>query len=288
MAEYYKHEIAKWNVATDNLTLEQEAAYHRVVSTIRLYERPLRHNLRVLAGMWRCNERKAERILGELIERGKLSLKDGLIIDEKAVEDASILRQSRIDKQSAGSRGGIESGKSRRKALKDNDTGEAPASTREEKRREEKEGDRLDKSNPPPSSAAEIVTDQFATTLARAVGYEEAPANWLTPSSKAVVAGWMGSGLKQIEILKRAKASRSIHPEPPATVQALSSFMGPSTRKPPAEAPASDAEIIDHWVKTLNGPGYVPQSAIKPNLARQIIATGLVDPERLKSRGIAF
>lgn len=138
MAEYFKHEIAKWNVATDDLTLEQEAAYHRVVSQIRLYERPFRHNLRVLSGLWRCNERKAKRLLEELIEAGKLSIEDGLIVDEKAVHDASTLRQSRIDKQSAGRLGGIESGKSRRKSLKNKDVDEACASTREEKAREEK------------------------------------------------------------------------------------------------------------------------------------------------------
>lgn len=138
LAEYYKHEIAKWNVATDDLTLEQEAAYHRVVGMIRLYERPFRHNLRVLSGMWRCNERRASRILNELIEAGKLRIEDGFIIDEKAVDDASKLRQSRVDKQSAGRQGGIESGKSRRKSLENNNTDEAPASTREEKAREEK------------------------------------------------------------------------------------------------------------------------------------------------------
>lgn len=138
MAEYYKHEIAKWNVATDDLTLEQEAAYHRVVATIRLYERPFRNNLRVLSGLWRCNERKAKRLLEELIEAGKLTVQDGFIIDEKAVEDASTLRQSRVDKASAGRLGGIESGKARAKALESNNTGEAHASTREEKAREEK------------------------------------------------------------------------------------------------------------------------------------------------------
>ena len=81
MAEYYKHEIAKWNVATDGLTLEQEAAYHRVVSMIRLYERPLANNPRVLAGMWRCNERKAVRLLSELVAAHLVEVNDGLISD---------------------------------------------------------------------------------------------------------------------------------------------------------------------------------------------------------------
>lgn len=138
MAEYFKHEIAKWNVQTDDLTLEQEAAYHRVVSQIRLYERPFRENYRVLSGLWRCNERRAKRILAELIEAGKLTVEGGYIIDEKAVNDASMLRQSRVHKQLAGRQGGIESGKSRSKSLENKETSEAHASTREEKAREEK------------------------------------------------------------------------------------------------------------------------------------------------------
>lgn len=156
MAEFYKREIAKWIVATDDLTLEQEAAYSRVVDMIRLYERPFRMNLRVLGGMWRCNERKAKRLLDELVAAGKLVVEDGFIIDEKAVEDASTLRGLRVERASAGRRGGIESGKSRRKPLENNDTGEAIASTREEKRREESSEDKssgkTDVSPPPETS----------------------------------------------------------------------------------------------------------------------------------------
>ena len=151
------------------------------------------------------------------------------------------------------------------------------------------EGSELDKSNPPPSSAvAEIVNDQFLAMLAKAVGYAETPPNWRTNTSRGVIAGWFGSGLKQIEVLRRAKASRSVHPEPPATVQALASFMGPSTRRAAAEPPASEADVVAFWVKTLNGGGYIAPSAFGPQMARAILATGLVDEERLKSRGIAF
>lgn len=130
IAEFYKHEIAKWNVATDNLTLEQEAALLRVVGIIRLYERPFRENYRVLSGIWRCNERKAKRLLSELLASGHLSVEGGFIIDEKAVNDASMLRQLRIDRQFTGHLGGIESGKSRRKALENKDTGEGFGLTR--------------------------------------------------------------------------------------------------------------------------------------------------------------
>ena len=137
MAEYYKFEIANWNEGTADLTLEQEAAYLRVINAIRLADQPITFNKFALCGLWRCNERKANRLLSELVAAGKLRVEDGKIINDKAVEDASNLRRLRADRASAGSRGGIESGKSRAKALENKEAGEAIASTREEKRREE-------------------------------------------------------------------------------------------------------------------------------------------------------
>ena len=138
MAEYYKFEIANWNEGTADLTLEQEAAYLRVVNAIRLADQPIAFNKFALCGLWRCNERKAKRLLDELVAAKKLRIEDGKIINDKAVDDASNLRRLRADRASAGSRGGIESGKSRSKSLESKETREAIASTREEKRREEK------------------------------------------------------------------------------------------------------------------------------------------------------
>lgn len=137
MAEFYKFEIANWNEGTANLTLEQEAAYLRVVNAIRLADQPITFNKFVLCGLWRCNDRKAERLLRELVDAGKLKIEDGKIVNEKAVEDASTLARLRADRASAGRRGGIESGKSRAKSLENNKLDEASASTREEKNREE-------------------------------------------------------------------------------------------------------------------------------------------------------
>lgn len=124
-------------VEEDNLSREQEAAFLRVVNAIRLSEQPITYNIFVLCGLWRCNERKAKRILAELVEAGKLKIEAGKIINEKAVDDASTLARLRVDRASAGSRGGIESGNTRRKSLENEETGEGYPSTREEKRRED-------------------------------------------------------------------------------------------------------------------------------------------------------
>ncbi len=139
MSSFYKMEPLKWDRGTDDLSLEQEAAYLRVVNAINAADQPIRANHRLLAGMWRCNERKAKRLLGELIKAGKVTIEDGWIFNRKAMEDVSNRRELSVKRASSGHSGGIESGKSRSKTLKNKETNEANASSRiEENRREEK------------------------------------------------------------------------------------------------------------------------------------------------------
>lgn len=94
MAEFYKLNIGEWNEGTDDLTLEQEAAYLRVVNAIRLTEQPIRFNFFVLGGLWRCNERKAKRILKELIAAGKVSIDGKSIINRRAFDDAHFTEEA--------------------------------------------------------------------------------------------------------------------------------------------------------------------------------------------------
>ena len=48
MAEFYKMNPALWNTGTDDLTLEQEAAFLRVINAIHLHDHPIKNNPRVL------------------------------------------------------------------------------------------------------------------------------------------------------------------------------------------------------------------------------------------------
>lgn len=79
VSQFYKRNPAEWMDGTNNLTLEQEAAYSRIVDATALYDQAPRHNLNVLCGLWRCAPRKANRLLGELIEAGKVAIIDGRI-----------------------------------------------------------------------------------------------------------------------------------------------------------------------------------------------------------------
>lgn len=254
MADFYKLEIANWNEGTAMLTLEQEAAYLRVVNAIRQNEQPITLNTFALCGMWRCNERKAKRLLGELIAAGKLSIEDGRIVNRKAVDDASALSRLRVERQSAGHRGGVESGKSRSKQLTNKETDEAIASTREEKRRVEEnsssrspnahapEREADDGPQPPPVVITEEADDLYSQVL-HACGLKSGglPTYWMPPGAIIHVNRWLTLGLTSDEILSAVRASRQNHADPPSGPKALDRVMTSlaSAKQMPALKPAT-------------------------------------------------
>jgi uncharacterized protein YdaU (DUF1376 family) len=163
MSEFYKMNPLAWDRGTDDLTLEQEAAYLRVCNAIYAADQPIRANMRVLAGMWRCNERRAKRLLSELVAAEKLAVEDGWIVNERALDDVSKRRALRVERASAGRLGGIESGKSRSKVLQNNEITEAIGSTRKEEEIEEEKNDlrasEVVHFSPPQTQQFEVSTD---------------------------------------------------------------------------------------------------------------------------------
>lgn len=85
MSEFYKMQPLNWDRGTDNLTLEQEAAFLRSCNAIYAADQPIAANYRVLARMWRCNERKAKRLLAELVDTGKVIVSGGFITFERQI-----------------------------------------------------------------------------------------------------------------------------------------------------------------------------------------------------------
>jgi len=138
MSDWYKMNPVDWNEGTNSLSLEQEAAYLRICNAIYIAGGPISNNAFVVAGLLRCNDRKAKRIVSELVEAGKLTIEDGSIGNRRALDEVSARNRLTVERESAGRRGGIESGKSRRKSLKNNESGEANTSSKPEQIREDK------------------------------------------------------------------------------------------------------------------------------------------------------
>lgn len=177
MTDWYKMNPVDWNDGTDDLTLEQEAAYLRLCHAIYITERPIRDNGFVIAGLLRCNDRKAKRLISELEAAGKITVENGVISNRRAAEEVSNRNRTRAERKSAGSRGGVESGKSRAKALENHEQGQAIASTsvEPEEIREEENREPLTPSKPKryanPCVVLQAVVDPM--TAQRYVGYLE-------------------------------------------------------------------------------------------------------------------
>lgn len=137
MADFYKMDPALWDVRTSNLTLDQEAAYLRIVNAIHKHKSPVPDNDRVLAGMFRVSTRKARALVNALIEAGKITIDGDYITNERAVSDLVHRGFVSVSMAENGAKGGRRRAELAAKSLENIDQGEATASYREEERREE-------------------------------------------------------------------------------------------------------------------------------------------------------
>ncbi len=168
MSSFYKMDPAAWDFGTADLSLEEEAAYLRIINAIHKHDGPVPNNDRVLAGLFRSSTRKARSLVDALVAAGKVSVEGGEIWNGRARSD---LARRQLASDSAASRG-AKGGKARaenaearhnsqsvhdhfvpistpemgtnqqrtnsephRKVLENNDTGQANASSRIEENR---------------------------------------------------------------------------------------------------------------------------------------------------------
>lgn len=139
MSSFYKMDPAAWDFGTTNLSLEEEAAYLRIVNAIHKHDQSVPDNDRVLAGMFRCSTRKARALVAALVAAGKVQIGDGKITNEKAISD--LVRRGLVSgsRAESGAKGGRVRAENAAKALENKDQTQAIASSRIEENREEKE-----------------------------------------------------------------------------------------------------------------------------------------------------
>lgn len=137
---FYKMDPAAWDFGTAELSLEAEAAYLRIVNAIHKHDGPVPNNDRVLAGLFRSSTRKARALLQDLLDAGKVSIDGGFIWNERARSDLVRRGFATISASERGAKGGRKRAENAAKALENNKSGQAIASSRiEENRIEEKE-----------------------------------------------------------------------------------------------------------------------------------------------------
>lgn len=137
MSGFYKMDPAAWDFGTSELSLEEEAAYLRIVNAIHKHDGPVPNNDRVIAGLFRSSTRKARSLVDALVKAGKVVIEDGKIWNERARSDLVRRGFTSISRAESGAKGGRTRAENAAKALENNNQPQANASSRIEKNREE-------------------------------------------------------------------------------------------------------------------------------------------------------
>lgn len=69
-------------------------------------------------------------------------------------------------------------------------------------------------------------------------------------------------------------------------LEAIAKALAPKSKQKPEQA--TDGEMMQFWAGKIKSGAFVPQSAIKPQMARAMVKKGFVTAEELKNKGISF
>ena len=120
----------------------------------------------------------------------------------------------------------------------------------------------------------------------------ELPLWWRGDHAQHHVAGWLGAGLTEAEVVAEIRAFVSRMPNLPEGPKALDKAMARAVkakgkRKPEPER-ASAADQLKFLADSVNGDKFLPQTMITISKARELITAGLVTRERMRERGVQF
>lgn len=95
MAVFYKHHIMDWRSGTSGLSDRAYRVYHVIIEEIMLNDGPVPLHERSLAGKSNRSTRDFRAALAELIEAGKVILKDGFLHNPRAEAELDAMQKSR-------------------------------------------------------------------------------------------------------------------------------------------------------------------------------------------------
>lgn len=152
--EFYKMDFESWDEGTDELTLEQEAAYLRLCHQLYRRKAAIPSSPATLSRIWRCHPNKARKLLADLVEAGKIQEIDGHLSNTRVTRELDDRETRRTQQADAGHTGGTRTQENRRKSLETNDRDQADAGSPAKRNQAEKEreGEKRDQKEASPLS----------------------------------------------------------------------------------------------------------------------------------------
>jgi uncharacterized protein YdaU (DUF1376 family) len=134
---WYRRDIRAAIKDMAGLTLDERGAYTSIVDHQYLMGSPLPDDDRYMSGILGCDIRVWRRLRTQLVNKGRITISDGQIADERANYEQAKLQEERNRRAASGQLGGISSGISRRnKALAEATASTPTSQIREEENRE--------------------------------------------------------------------------------------------------------------------------------------------------------
>lgn len=224
MSNFYKMDPAAWDFGTADLSLEEEAAYLRIVNAIHKHDGPVPNNDRVVAGLFRTSTRKARTLVDALVAAKKITIEDGHIWNDRARSDLVQRGFVTISRSEAGAKGGRTRAINAAKALENKEPPQANASSRIEENREEKK-EREPNGSPKKSDSAlirEALTEVIGPEVAEAfIAHRLKLKKPMTPRAASMIADKLrrASDPKACADLSILKGWQDVFPENPQLAQ---------------------------------------------------------------------
>lgn len=295
--------VDDYEAATSHLTVEEDGIYNRL---LRLCWRSpecmvpdddgwLMRRLRIDPQTF---ENVAQAVIAEFFTR-----KDGRIFQKRQRQEFLHVTALVKKRKESGSKGG------RSKSLKSKDIDPSKASDLPEANDKQNGGEPL---APTPTTTTTVLKEEEGarareiesfSLLRSAVGLDpSAPLSryWQDEAVEPWVTRWRKVGLTDDQILAEAKASRAKNPEPPEGPKALNAWMMQAAtnrtsasspvpegaKAQAAKVPMSPEKRLEFWAEKINGPDYVPNTAVSSSMRNALIASGMVTEARMRERGL--
>jgi uncharacterized protein YdaU (DUF1376 family) len=291
---------------TVGMPYDVKMQYWALLDLIYLYNNALPDDANFICGTFNCSKQLWRKVRAELVSREKVQINNGIISNKRA---ENILESSKkYSNKQANNRANPNKNNTLPTPEPSPDAHQKRTKVEPPQPHTQEQGLKgILPSNPKKeeegAQARASISVFQEVMLAVGVDPDKPPKFWRGSAATTHVLGWqLVHNLTDDELVEVARLSRRDNPEPPDGPKALDRHMAAFAKakasaggiKPaspskaaPVHKPVDRQAVAAFWAAEINKGAYVSASAIRPDVARDMLAAKLVTPEQLREKGIA-